>query len=259
MQLGRHPGAGTPPGDVAAAIRRGSALLGHRPAVTVLHPWARYEQSGASLANWAAKGANLLELDHLVGPGGTVHLAAPACWSTASVALATWWLGAVVHLDTAASGPGTPAPDRTAAEVAVGTADIRVQHEAVAETAARGSVLLVGDGLDGGPTGTATAPVWTHEAQPMPDAPPPPAARADGLALVSGARRWSQREVLALAARLGDGVLGAECDQVDPAVALVATSVRPFLTGQATVVLRGVRREAAAAERVSAWCPTSDG
>jgi hypothetical protein len=76
---------------------------------------------------------------------------------------------------------------------------------------------------------------------------------------VDGARRWSQREVLALAGRLGDGVLGVEADRVDPALALVATAARPFLTGHATVVLLVGGREAAAAERVSVWCPATGG
>ncbi|MFU8840471.1 MAG: hypothetical protein ACNA8R_07085 [Nitriliruptoraceae bacterium] len=259
MQLGDHAGAGTPPYDIADAVRRGGARLGHRPAVTVLHPGARYEQSGASLANWATKGAHLLELDHLVGPGGTVDLVAPACWTSASVALAAWWLGAAVHLDPAATVPTGSAPARSASRAAAGTAAVRVQHETVVGTAGGGTILLVGDGLDGGPTGSASAPVWTHEAQPMPDAPPPAAAGADRLALTSDVRRWTQRELLALADDLGDGVLGVEVDRVDPALALVATAVRPFLTGHATVVLRDVGRDAAVAERVSVWCPASDG
>jgi hypothetical protein len=122
-----------------------------------------------------------------------------------------------------------------------------------------GPTLVVGDALDGGPTGTVPHPVWTHEAQPMPDAPPVPGARPDGVALLQGPQAWSPSEVIDLAGSLGDGVLGVEAARVDPAVALVATAVRPFLTGRATVVLRGVERDAAAAERVSAWCPASAG
>ncbi|MFP4310798.1 MAG: hypothetical protein ACLFS9_02300, partial [Nitriliruptoraceae bacterium] len=101
-----------------------------------------------------------------------------------------------------------------------------------------------------------------HEAQPMPDAPPASAADGDRLALVRGASRLTQREVLALAASLGgsSGVLGVETDRVDPVLALVAAAVRPWIVGQATVLLRaGVGRDAATAERVSVWCEDGGG
>ncbi|MFP4148501.1 MAG: hypothetical protein ACLFV0_03340 [Nitriliruptoraceae bacterium] len=274
MRLGTRPEP-TPPADLAEALRRGAAGLGHRPAVTVLHPGVRYEQSGASLANWAAKGAHLLALDHHLGPGDTVGLSAPACWTTASVTLAAWWLGAVVRLD-APAAPGTDVvdgPDEvgaapvdagragTAAEVAV-----HVRHSAPGgrgdapldpSLAHAEAVLVVGDGIDGGPTTPSEVPVWTREAQPMPDAPPASAAEGERLALVRGASRLTQREVLALAASLGgsSGVLGVETDRVDPVLALVAAAVRPWIVGQATVLLRsGVERDTATAERVSAWC-----
>jgi len=77
---------------------------------------------------------------------------------------------------------------------------------------------------------------------------------------VRGAQRLTQQEVITMADDLGEGVLGVETDRVDPLLALVATAVRPLLTGRPTVVLRaGVGREDAEAERVSAWCPTGAG
>ncbi len=242
MELGTGGGEHTPPSDLAQALGRGARRLGHRPAVTVLHAFARYEQSGASLANWAAKGSHLLELDHLVGPDDAIAIAAPACWTTASAALAAWWLGAAVRLDSAG-------------------ATVTIRHEtAIPASDAVGEMLLVGDALDGGPTGPADHPVWTHEAQTMPDAPPAAAAGADRIALVRGAQRLTQQEVITMADDLGEGVLGVETDRVDPLLALVATAVRPLLTGRPTVVLRaGVGREDAEAERVSAWCPTGAG
>ncbi len=227
--------------DIAEALRTGAPRIGHRPAVTVLHAGARYEQSGVSLANWAAKGAHLLELDHLVGPGSTVGLLAPPCWTSASVALATWWLGGAVSLQVD------------------GSMDVTVGHPS--STVGQGTPpadLLVGDGVDGAPsaadpTTPPTVPAWTHQAQPLPDHPPPAQARADLPALYTTARTWQQRELLELAAELGTGTAGVEAGRTDRVSALVAVALRPFVTGQATVVLRGVDREAAATEKVRTW------
>ena len=242
MQLGGIRSDLPGPSHVAEAVAAGATRLGHRPAVTVLHPHARYEQSGVSLTNWAAKGAHLLELDHLVGPGTTVRLLAPPCWTSASVALATWWLGGSVSLR----------PD-DAAEVSVG-------HPAQLTQQDVGAVdLLLGDGLDGAPAPDAPGPdrtvlpAWTHEAQPLPDHPPVPHAQGDLPALRTASRTWRQAELLAMAGTLGEGTVGVEAATTDPVAALVAVSLRPLLTGHATVVLRGVPRGAAAAERVRTW------
>ncbi|TVR26848.1 MAG: hypothetical protein EA387_02035 [Nitriliruptor sp.] len=242
MQLGGPRTDQPAPTDVAAAITTGAATLGHRPAVTVLHRQARYEQSGTSLVNWAAKGAHLLELDHLVGPGATVRLLAPPCWTSASVALATWWLGGTVAL-TAGEPDG-----------------VSIGHPSqIGAQEAGHSDLLLGDGLDGAPspddlTATTTGiPAWTHEAQPLPDHPPTAQARGDLPALRTASQTWSQAELLAVAGALGEGTLGIEAGTTDHLTALAAVSLRPLLTGHATVVLRGVPRGAAAAERVTTW------
>ena len=242
MQLGGPRSDQPLPTHVADAVTAGATALGHRPAVTVLHPHARYEQSGTSLTNWAAKGAHLLELDHLVGPGSTVRLLAPPCWTSASVALATWWLGGTV----------TVSSDHPA-EVTVGhPSQIRVPDAGELD-------LLLGDGLDGAPgpadpVAVPTAsPAWTHEAQPLPDHPPASHARGDLPALRSSSRTWNQAELLAMAGALGEGTLGVEAGATDPVVALVAVSLCPLLTGRGTVVLRGVPHGAAAAERVRTW------
>jgi len=250
VELGGATTDAAAPGHVAEAVRQGASRLGHRPAVTVLHPQARYEQSGVSLANWAAKGANLLELDHLIGPGSTVRLLAPPCWTTASVALATWWLGGTVSL--VEDGP---------AEVTIahrGSTDGAAMVTPLGSTDTAAGVaadLLLGDGLDGAPSQAAagTVPAWTREAQPMPDLPPAPQARGDQAALRTGADSSTQAQLLALAGRLGRGTAGVEADRTDPVTALVAVALRPLLTGHPTVVLRGVGREAAAAEKVRTW------
>ncbi|MEX2549129.1 MAG: hypothetical protein WD638_02795 [Nitriliruptoraceae bacterium] len=234
MELASTGQAGPPVHDVCEAVRSGAAELGHRPAVTVLHPAARYEQSGASLANWAAKGAHLLQLDHAVAAGDTVGLLAPACWTSASAALATWWLGAIVDLSGA------------------GTVSLVHQHRSAPQGA--GAVLRLGDALDGGPQGGCSDPVWTHEAQPMPDHPPSAAGEAHAPALRIDGRLLSQEDLLRVATSLPEGTAGVEEGRTDPVTALVAVALRPLVTGHATVVLRGVDRDTAAPERVRTWC-----
>lgn len=241
VELGGAP-TGTPaPNDIAEALRAGAGRLGHRPAVTVLHPGVRYEQSGASLANWVAKGAHLLELDHLIGPGSAVGLLAPPCWTTASIALATWWLGGTVSL------------------VDDGSADVTVGYRgATGEHGATPADLLVGDGVDGAPPAADAVtrpaiPAWTHEAQPLPDQPPAPRAQGERAALRTAQRTWTQTQLLALAGELGTGTGGVEAGRTDPVDALVAVALRPLMIGRATVVLRGVGREAAAGEKVRTW------
>jgi uncharacterized protein (TIGR03089 family) len=66
----------------------------------------RVELSGATLANWVAKTANLLQDEFDVEPGSTVALALPVHWQTAAVLLAVWSCGATV-LDTAAEDEGS--------------------------------------------------------------------------------------------------------------------------------------------------------
>ena len=61
----------------------------------------RVELSAATLANWVAKTANLLQEEFDVGPESTVAVALPVHWQTAAVLLAVWSCGAAV-LETAA-------------------------------------------------------------------------------------------------------------------------------------------------------------
>lgn len=56
----------------------------------------RVELSAATLANWAAKTANLLRDDWGGGPGWRLAVLAPAHWQTAAVLLGAWWIGAEV-------------------------------------------------------------------------------------------------------------------------------------------------------------------
>jgi uncharacterized protein (TIGR03089 family) len=58
----------------------------------------RIELSTVTLANWAAKTANLLRDEFGAGPGSTVAVRLPAHWQTAGVLLGIWWAGAEVVL-----------------------------------------------------------------------------------------------------------------------------------------------------------------
>ncbi|MCC5947654.1 MAG: hypothetical protein JJT89_04285 [Nitriliruptoraceae bacterium] len=247
MRLGPPTRNGPPPDDVAVAVRQAAHQLGHRPAVTLLLPAGRQEQSAASLAQWAAKGAHLLQTDLFLEPGDEVRLDAPWSWTTAAVALAVWWAGGVVRL-----GPGgAPVLDVLGPD---GPAD------------PDGEVLTVGDGIDGAPTTTAGGPgglAWTREAQPFPDQPPPPAGAPDAAAVRSGDTTHHQRALLERAAAMGDAdgtaglaVAGTAPDgavHVDPVDALALVALRPLLTGAPTLIARGVDQQAAAGDRVRCW------
>ena len=61
----------------------------------------RIELSTVTLANWAAKTANLLRDELGAGAGSRVAVLLPAHWQSAAVLLGVWWIGAEVVL----SGP----------------------------------------------------------------------------------------------------------------------------------------------------------
>lgn len=78
----------------------------------------RIELSTVTLANWAAKTANLLRDEFGAGPGTRVAVLLPAHWQTAAVLLGVWWIGAEVMLCPAPGGSG-----EGPADVALCTAD----------------------------------------------------------------------------------------------------------------------------------------
>ncbi|MEH3132491.1 MAG: TIGR03089 family protein [Mycolicibacterium neoaurum] len=73
----------------------------------------RIELSAVTLANWAAKTANLLRDELGAGPGSRIAVLLPAHWQTAAVLLGIWWIGAEAV-------PGSDAGD---ADIALCTAD----------------------------------------------------------------------------------------------------------------------------------------
>ena len=94
----------------------------------------RIELSTATLANWAAKTANLLRDELGAGPGSRVAVLLPAHWQTAAVLLGVWWIGAEVVLADGAAG----------ADVALCTADrLAEADDAVAGGNGTGEVAVL--------------------------------------------------------------------------------------------------------------------
>ncbi len=82
----------------------------------------RIELSTVTLANWAAKTANMLRDEFGAGPGSTVTVRLPAHWQTAGVLLGIWWAGAEVVLsgeDSSDVAFCTPGDEPDADEVCV--------------------------------------------------------------------------------------------------------------------------------------------
>jgi uncharacterized protein (TIGR03089 family) len=238
VQLGPPTAALGEATEIAGALVAARDRLGARPAVSLLLASGRQEQAMVSLAQWAAKGAHLLETDLLLEPGDRLRLDAPLSWTTAAVCLACWWAGVVVTLD----GP---------ADVEVVRDDDVVTGGPTAATPSERFVL--GDGIDGGPLRPGPLEPWVRAVQAFPDQPPPPRAAADRAALALGERLWTQAELLALARSTATGPFGVDAATATPVEAVVAVAVRPLVTGRPTVIVREVDRTAADADRVAAW------
>lgn len=86
---------------------------------------ARIELSTLTLANWAAKTANMIRDEFGVLPGGRVVVLLPAHWQSAAALLGVWWAGCEVVL--------APDPD---ADLALVTPDRLDDVASIAEVAA---------------------------------------------------------------------------------------------------------------------------
>ena len=87
----------------------------------------RIELSTATLANWAAKTANLLRDELGAGPASRIAVLLPAHWQTAAVLFGIWWIGAEVVLADADADIALCTADRLSdADDAVGTGEIAV-------------------------------------------------------------------------------------------------------------------------------------
>jgi uncharacterized protein (TIGR03089 family) len=87
----------------------------------------RIELSTVTLANWAAKTANLLRDELGAGPGSRIAVLLPAHWQTAAVLLGIWYIGAEVVLGPGEADVALCTEDRLAdADAAVGPGEIAV-------------------------------------------------------------------------------------------------------------------------------------
>jgi uncharacterized protein (TIGR03089 family) len=126
----------------------------------------RIEVSTVTLANWAAKTANLLRDELGAGPASRVAVLLPAHWQSAAVLLGVWWIGAEAVL----SGP---------ADLALCTADRLAEAD---DAVAGGEVAVLSldpfgkpaKDLPIGVTDYATA-VPVHGDQAIPERTPGPA------------------------------------------------------------------------------------
>lgn len=84
----------------------------------------RIELSAVTLANWAAKTANLLRDELGAGPGSRVAVLLPAHWQTAAVLLGIWWIGAEAVLAGEADVAMCTADRLDEADAAVGIGEV---------------------------------------------------------------------------------------------------------------------------------------
>lgn len=84
----------------------------------------RIELSAVTLANWAAKTANLLRDELGAGPGSRIAVLLPAHWQTAAVLLGIWWIGAEAVLGADGGDP----------DIALCTADRLDEADAIVGT-----------------------------------------------------------------------------------------------------------------------------
>ena len=181
----------------------------------------RIELSTVTLANWAAKTANLLRDELGAGPGTRVAVLLPAHWQTAAVLLGVWWIGAEV----VCSG---------SADIALCTADrLAEADDVVADGNQTGEVAVLSldpfgkpaDGLPIGVTDYATA-VRVHGDQVTPEHSAGPAL--DGR---------SVPEVLAAAQRSAQDIGLSDTDRVMSA--LVWTTPRQMVDNLLAVFAAG--------------------
>lgn len=219
------------PSTLAEALQF-AARHGQRPAVTALTQAGRYEQSYVSLAQWAAKGAHLLQSDLGCEPGDRLAVRSRVSWHTTAIVLAAWWVGVAVTTD-----------PRDAAVVIVSDN----QSPATPNT----SLFSVGDAIDGAPLEPFGITAWTTEVRLFPDTPPPATCAPDSIAFHDSAGSLTHADLIARSDNAG--VIG--CDVTDGFTheTLYDVAARPILTGQRTVIVDRVSKTVADAERVNVW------
>lgn len=178
----------------------------------------RIELSTVTLANWAAKTANLLRDEMGAGPGSRVAVLLPAHWQTVAVLLGVWWIGAEVVL---------PHPGALA-DISLCTID---RIDEADESVAGGEVAVLSldpfgkpaPGLPIGVTDYATA-VRVHGDQVVPERVPGPALDGQSATeVLEAARRSADRQGLTAQDRvMSDRTWASPQDLVDNLLAVLA-------------------------------------
>ena len=181
----------------------------------------RIELSTVTLANWAAKTANLLREEFGMGPGSRVAVLLPAHWQTVAVLLGAWWIGAeVVLVNPPSHGP---------ADAALCTIDRLAEAD---DAAAGGEVAVLSldpfgkpaDGLPVGVTDYATA-VRVHADAVVAERAPGPAL--DGRSVddvLAAARRSAAEQGLTAADRvMSDRPWSTPTELLDNLIAVLAS------------------------------------
>lgn len=160
----------------------------------------RIELSTVTLANWAAKTANLVRDEFGAGPGTRVAVLLPAHWQTLAVLLGVWWVGAEV----VTAGP---------ADIALCTRErLDEADQAVADQSGEVAVLSLdpfgkpAEDLPIGVTDYATA-VRAHGDQVTPERAPGPALDGQSVAEILDEARERAR---GLNIATGDRVIATE-------------------------------------------------
>ena len=198
----------------------------------------RIELSTVTLANWAAKTANLLRDELGAGPGSRIAVLLPPHWQTAAVVLGVWWIGAEVTL----GGP---------ADLALCTADRLTEAD---DAVAGGEVAVLSLDAFGksvpdlpiGVTDYATA-VRVHGDQIVPERFPGPALEGRSVDDVLTDAR-GRAEVLGLST--GDRVMSLTDLPVEDLLAVLATGASLVQVANPDPTLLERRRESEKITRI---------
>jgi len=219
------------PSTLAEALQL-AARHGQRPAVTALTSSGRYEQSYVSLAQWAAKGAHLLQSDLGCEPGTRLAVCSRVSWHTSAIVLAAWWVGIEVTTDPS-------------------DAAVVIVSDDIMPTVAHTHMFSVGDAIDGAPVEPFGIAAWTQEVRLFPDTPPPATCTPDSIALRDTTGHFTHADLIARSDN--EGVIGCDVTGLISTETLYDVAARPMLTGHRTVIIDRVSRAVADAERVSVW------
>lgn len=233
MALSLSPPGARQAADIPDAVRTAAQNSGHRPALTMLAPTGRQEQSYTSLAQWTSKTAHWIALELLLEPGDRLGIVGPPGWVPVAAALGAWWAGLTVVV-----GPHARHADVVVAHVD-GVPDVS------------GDLVVWGWAFDGAPETNGPADAFVEVVQPFPDDPPPPAGIATSPALDDGDQVATQGALVDAHRDVAAEAVGIE-PQVDRW--LPTAAVRPLVTGRPAVLLApGVDRHVAEADRVATW------